>query len=136
MLAELGLVDDVIARGLIEPKFRIWDRASREVIVEFDFGVLRNDTRFPYVVQCEQHKLANLAIERLRALAHANVDFSARVSALQQFEDRVEIAVEGAAGLAGSAAHISSAPTAGAPPCARRSASRSKAIRIPSGSWC
>ena len=98
MLAELGLVDDVIARGLIESKFRIWDRASREVIVEFDFGVLRNDTRFPYVVQCEQHKLANLAIERLRALPHANVDFSTRVSALQQFEDRVEIAVEGAAG--------------------------------------
>ncbi len=98
MLAELGLIDDVIARGLIEPKFRIWDRASREVIVEFDFSVLRNDTRFPYVVQCEQHKLANLAIERLRALPDVTVDFSAQVSALQQFEDRVEVTVESAAG--------------------------------------
>src|SRR5215475_3977108 len=39
MLAELGLVDEVMRRGLIEPKFRIWDRASREVIAEFDFGV-------------------------------------------------------------------------------------------------
>src|SRR5262245_2117884 len=29
MLAELGLVDEVIRRGLIEPKFRIWDRASQ-----------------------------------------------------------------------------------------------------------
>ena len=29
MLAELGLVDEVMRRGLIEPKFRIWDRASR-----------------------------------------------------------------------------------------------------------
>lgn len=98
MLAELGLVDDVIACGLIEPKFRIWDRASREVIVEFDFGVLRNETRFPYVVQCEQHKLANLAIAHLSAFAHASLDFSARVSSLQQFEDRVEIEVEGTAG--------------------------------------
>src|SRR5262249_15939612 len=60
MLDELGLVDEVIRRGLIEPKFRIWDRASREVIAEFDFGLLANDTRFPYVVQCEQHKLANM----------------------------------------------------------------------------
>ena len=25
-------------RGLIEPKFRIWDRASRAIIAEFDFG--------------------------------------------------------------------------------------------------
>src|SRR6202521_3623220 len=49
MLADLGLVEDVIGRGLIEPKFRIWDRATRAVIAEFDFGALDQDTRFPYV---------------------------------------------------------------------------------------
>src|SRR5262252_5143992 len=94
MLAELGLVDEVIRRGLIEPKFRIWDRASREIIAEFDFGVLKDDTRFPYVVQCEQHKLANMAIEQLRRLAHARVDFSSRVTSLQQFDDRVDAVVK------------------------------------------
>lgn len=98
MLAELGLVDDVVARGLIEPKFRIWDRPTRELIVEFDFGVLASDTRFPYVVQCEQHKLANMAIERLRGFAHAGLDFCARVTSLQQFADRVDVVVETAAG--------------------------------------
>ena len=98
MLAELRLVDEVVRRGLIEPKFRIWDRASREIIAEFDFGVLKNDTRFPYVVQCEQHKLADMAIERLRHLPHARVDFSSRVTALRQFDDRVEAVVEDAGG--------------------------------------
>jgi 2-polyprenyl-6-methoxyphenol hydroxylase-like FAD-dependent oxidoreductase len=98
MLAELGLVEEVIRRGLIEPKFRIWDRASREIIAEFDFAVLKDDTRFPYVVQCEQHKLANMAIERLRRLAHARVDFSARVMSVRQFDDRVEALVEDARG--------------------------------------
>src|SRR6516225_6725467 len=98
MLAELGLVDGVIARGLIEPKFRIWDRASRELIVEFDFGVLAQDTRFPYVVQCEQHKLANMAISYLRDFAHARIAFSARVVAVQQFDDRVELGVEAVGG--------------------------------------
>ena len=98
MLAELGLVDEVIRRGLIEPKFRIWDRATREVIVEFDFGVLRNDTRFPYVVQCEQHKLSNMTIERLRGFAHVSLDFSARVTAVEQFDDRVDVVVESASG--------------------------------------
>jgi 3-(3-hydroxy-phenyl)propionate hydroxylase len=105
MLAELGLVEEVIRRGLIEPKFRIWDRASREIIAEFDFAVLKDDTRFPYVVQCEQHKLANMAIERLRRLAHARVDFSARVMSVRQFDDRVEALVEDARGsrkIAGS----------------------------------
>jgi 3-(3-hydroxy-phenyl)propionate hydroxylase len=105
MLAELGLVEEVIRRGLIEPKFRIWDRASREIIAEFDFAVLKDDTPFPYVVQCEQHKLANMAIERLRRLAHARVDFSARVISVRQFDDRVEALVEDARGsrkIAGS----------------------------------
>jgi 3-(3-hydroxy-phenyl)propionate hydroxylase len=98
MLAELGLVDEVIQRGLVEPKFRIWDRASRAVIVEFDFSMLAHDTRFPYVVQCEQHKLANMTLERLRSFAHVTVDFSARVTALQQHDDRVELVVEGGSG--------------------------------------
>jgi 3-(3-hydroxy-phenyl)propionate hydroxylase len=98
MLAELGLVEEVIGRGLIEPKFRIWDRASRELIVEFDFGVLAGDTPYPYVVQCEQHKLAAIAIEHLRAFAHARVDFSTRVTAVRQHGDRVEVPVEGAGG--------------------------------------
>ena len=41
MLDELGLVDEVIRQGLVEPKFRFWDRATREVIAEFDFGILK-----------------------------------------------------------------------------------------------
>ena len=73
ILEDLRLVDDVTQRGLIEPKFRIWDRASRELIVEFDFGALKTDTRYPFVVQCEQHKLANMTIERLGQVGHASV---------------------------------------------------------------
>jgi 3-(3-hydroxy-phenyl)propionate hydroxylase len=94
MLENLGLVDDVIRRGLIEPKFRIWDRSRGEMIAEFDFGVLRDDTRYPFVVQCEQHKLANMTIERLAALPHAAVQFSSRVTGFEQFDDRVEAEVE------------------------------------------
>src|ERR1700687_3436102 len=70
MLAELGLVDEVIRRGLIAPRFRGWDRASGEVIAPFDFGALKDDTRYLFVVQCEQHKLNNMVIERLRAFGH------------------------------------------------------------------
>jgi 3-(3-hydroxy-phenyl)propionate hydroxylase len=98
MLAELGLVDEVIRRGLIEPKFRVWDRAGRAVIAEFDFGVLKDDTRFPYVVQCEQHKLANMTLERLHAFPHVKVAFSTRVTGFTQLDDRVEAVVESAAG--------------------------------------
>jgi len=98
ILENLGLVEEVTRRGLIEPKFRIWDRASRTIIAEFNFGVLKNDTRYPYVVQCEQHKLANIALDRLRALPNVAVEFSARVGGFEQFDDRVEVEVETATG--------------------------------------
>jgi 3-(3-hydroxy-phenyl)propionate hydroxylase len=98
MLEELGLVDEVIRRGLVEPLFRIWDRSTGSLVAQFDFGNLKNDTRYPFAVQCEQHKLANLAIERLRAFPHARLEFSARVTSLSQSSDAVEITVETAGG--------------------------------------
>ena len=94
ILDDLGLAGDVMARGLIEPKFRVWDRAAREVIVEFDFGVLKHDTRYPFVVQCEQHKLATMAIERLAPACSCLREFSSRVVNFEQFDDRVEAEVE------------------------------------------
>jgi 3-(3-hydroxy-phenyl)propionate hydroxylase len=105
MLATLGLVEEVTRRGLIEPRFRIWDRASREIIAEFDFATLGNDTRYPYVVQCEQHKLADIALARLATMPNASVAFSARVGDIEQHDDRVEVTVETGSGsrrLAGS----------------------------------
>jgi 3-(3-hydroxy-phenyl)propionate hydroxylase len=96
ILEDLGLLDEVIRRGLIEPKFRIWDRATRELTVEFDFGALKSDTRYPFVVQCEQHKLANIA--RLAESGHASVHFSSRLVNFEQFDDRVEAEIETAAG--------------------------------------
>jgi 3-(3-hydroxy-phenyl)propionate hydroxylase len=105
ILEDLGLLDEVIRRGLIEPKFRIWDRASRELIVEFDFGALKSDTRYPFVVQCEQHKLANMTIDRLTESGHASMHFSSRLANFEQFGDRVEAEIETAAGtrrIAGS----------------------------------
>jgi 3-(3-hydroxy-phenyl)propionate hydroxylase len=98
MLEELGLTEEVIRCGLIEPLFRTWDRSTGKLVAEFDFGNLKNDTRYPYAVQCEQHKLANLAIERLRELPHATVEFSARVTSVSQSSDGVEITVQTKAG--------------------------------------
>ncbi len=99
MLAGLGMVDEVIERGLVEPLFRVWDRGSKTVIAEFDFGLLKDETPYPFAVQCEQHKLAAMAIARLRAFPHAKIEFSARVTALSQSADGVEAEVETADGV-------------------------------------
>jgi len=105
MLAGLGMVDEVIERGYVEPLFRIWDRQSMRIMAEFDFGMLKNETPYPFAVQCEQHKLAGMAIERLKKFPHAKVEFSARVTSLTQSADGVAIEVESSEGtrkIAGS----------------------------------
>jgi 3-(3-hydroxy-phenyl)propionate hydroxylase len=99
MLAGLGMVDEIIARGYVEPLFRIWDRQSMQIVAEFDFGVLKDETPYPFAVQCEQHKLAGMAVERLKRFPHATVEFSAQVTSLAQSGDGVEIEVETADGV-------------------------------------
>ena len=55
MLAALGLLNEVIACGLVARSFQFWDRPSRRRVAEFNHAVLANDTPYPFVVQCERH---------------------------------------------------------------------------------
>ncbi|MBW8904254.1 MAG: FAD-dependent monooxygenase [Betaproteobacteria bacterium] len=84
ILAELGLIDEYIAQGLMAPIFQFWDRPSLRLIAEFDFDRLRGETAYPFVVQTEQHKLANMGLARLRAMSNATVRMATRVEGLAQ----------------------------------------------------
>ncbi len=53
MLASLGLLDEVIARGLVARTFQFWDRPSGSIVAEFDHAILKEDTPHLFVVQCE-----------------------------------------------------------------------------------
>ena len=98
LLAGLGLAEDVIRLGLTARTFQFRDRPSGALIAEFDHEILRPDTRYPFVVQCEQHKLARLALEKLRALPGTEVHFSARVAAVEARRSGIELAVKTRAG--------------------------------------
>src|SRR5712664_811438 len=90
ILAELGLLDEYIAQGLVSRTFQFWDRPTLRLIAEFDFERLRGETAYPYVVQTEQHKLANMAIGRLRSTADAEVILGLRVAGVSQDSNQVK----------------------------------------------
>jgi 3-(3-hydroxy-phenyl)propionate hydroxylase len=94
MLADMGLLGEIVARGLVARTFQFWDRPTRSVVAEFDHAVLKDDTPYPFVVQCEQHKIVNMGIAKLKAFKHAEVNFGAPVTAINPLNDRVEITVE------------------------------------------
>jgi 3-(3-hydroxy-phenyl)propionate hydroxylase len=94
ILAELGLIDEYIRQGLVARTFQFWDRSRLRLIAEFDFERLRGETAFPFVVQTEQHKLANMGIARLRTMANASVRMATRVSDIVQEADGVSVQTE------------------------------------------
>ncbi|HXU42925.1 MAG TPA: NAD(P)/FAD-dependent oxidoreductase [Burkholderiales bacterium] len=96
IVAELGLIDEYIRQGLIAKTFQFWDRPTRRLIAEFDFGRLQGETAYPYVVQTEQHKLANMAIERLRAIDGSRVLMGEPVVSLAQDEKQVTVKTKNA----------------------------------------
>ncbi|HZM47795.1 MAG TPA: NAD(P)/FAD-dependent oxidoreductase [Burkholderiales bacterium] len=94
LLAGLGLVDEVIARGLMARTFQFRDRPSGKLIAEFDHTVLADETRFPYAVQFEQHKLARLATQRMLALPETEAHFCATVTDVDVRGDGVTVTAE------------------------------------------
>lgn len=100
LLVDDGLASDMARVGLVAPIFQFWDRPSGELVAQFDHAVLKDDTRFPYVVQCEQFKTAKLIFDRLRALPNVKVCFSHTVAGVEQSEDGVSINVRAPHGMA------------------------------------
>jgi 3-(3-hydroxy-phenyl)propionate hydroxylase len=72
MLDSIGLYQKLEPRGIIAPVFHYWDRHDNALIAEFDHIHLKNDTRFPYVLQCERIKIVEEAMQM--ASAHPLID--------------------------------------------------------------
>jgi 3-(3-hydroxy-phenyl)propionate hydroxylase len=91
ILAELGLIDEYLRVGLIARTFQFWDRPTLQLVAEFDFARLKGETAYPFVVQTEQHKLANMAIDALRGMPNAEVHMGARVTGVSQNGETVTV---------------------------------------------
>ena len=91
IIERLGLIDEYIRQGLVSRTFQFWDRPARRLVAEFDFERLRGETPYPYVVQTEQHKLAAMALARLREMSNARVLLGQKMLSLVQDESSVTV---------------------------------------------
>ena len=94
MLDELGVVEALIAQGIICPVWQNRDTA-RGIVAEWDLGILKDDTGHPYRVQAEQYKLNGIVVDILEGMPEAEVRFSTRAVAARQDADRVMLDVDG-----------------------------------------
>ena len=71
-LDRVGLYGKLEPRGIVAPLLHYWDRHEGKLVAEFDHAHLKDDTRFPYVLQCERIKIVEEALKL--AKAHTNID--------------------------------------------------------------
>jgi 3-(3-hydroxy-phenyl)propionate hydroxylase len=98
MYDDIGLYKKLEPRGLIAPLFHYWDRAKGERIAEFDHAVLKNDTKFPFALQCERIKICDEALKLAKAHPLIDVRMATVLTGFGQDGDSVTAFVENAAG--------------------------------------
>jgi 3-(3-hydroxy-phenyl)propionate hydroxylase len=94
----IGLYARMEPRGLIAPKFQYWDRQDNALIAEFDHALLKDDTRFPYVLQCERIKIIEDALAMAQAHPLVEVRMATEFVGFEQQGDAVLAQVKNAAG--------------------------------------
>ncbi len=105
LLEECGAEAALLRMGLICPVNQFRDRQKGK-IAEFDMSALKNDTRHPYRLQCEQFKLVDWAYGELAKMPGAQVLFRHEFAGMTQDADGVRIEADTPEGRVSLAADI------------------------------
>jgi 2-polyprenyl-6-methoxyphenol hydroxylase-like FAD-dependent oxidoreductase len=90
MLATLGITESLMAQGLVCPHWQIRLHPDGDRAV-FDLSVLKNDTAYPFRLQCEQWKLSFALMEALAREPNATVHFGVDVASMDQDDSGVTL---------------------------------------------
>jgi 3-(3-hydroxy-phenyl)propionate hydroxylase len=86
---KIGLYERMLPRGIVAPKFQYWDRQDGSLIAEFDHGHLKDDTKFPFVLQCERIKIIEEALAMAKAHPLITVRMGTTFAGFHQSADEV-----------------------------------------------
>ncbi len=93
LLDDLGVADAIIPRGLKSATYRFHDRVSGSVVAEFDLDRMKDEFRFPFVLQYEQYKLTASIAAAYADAGNFDVRFSHAVTDLRDRGSHVEIEI-------------------------------------------
>ncbi len=104
MLDALGIAQKIIPLGLISTQYQFRDRINGTVVAQFDLDLLKDEFRFPYVLQYEQYKLTSdiarqYGDESGGDQGEFDVRFARRVAGIEQHGDHVVVEAEGPNGV-------------------------------------
>jgi 3-(3-hydroxy-phenyl)propionate hydroxylase len=86
----IGIIGGILRLGLKSPVFQWRDRMSGEVVAEFDYGLLVRESKYPYVIQLEQHRTVYVALAEAEKHPCFTMVRPAEVVAVRQQKNFVE----------------------------------------------
>jgi 3-(3-hydroxy-phenyl)propionate hydroxylase len=92
MLDDLGVAQEMVARGLPVTHYQYRDRVSGDV-AEFDLGVIADLTRHPFRLQLEQYELTRIISQRLKAFPHVRHMFGATLTTFEQNGESISVKI-------------------------------------------
>jgi 3-(3-hydroxy-phenyl)propionate hydroxylase len=97
ILDDLGVATDLIAEGLIAPRFQYRSKQDG-IIADFHFSAIADITRHPYRLQAEQFKLTRIIHSKLECDQNFQIAFDRRVCGVQQGANGVTVQLVSADG--------------------------------------
>ena len=97
LLERFGVVDAMIAQGLICPTWQFRDRVEG-VIATFELARLAGETAHPYRLQCEQWRLGDMLHAQLATEPLVTLRFGARATAVHATDTGVAVEAETSTG--------------------------------------
>ncbi len=100
--ATLDILDDLGAYALIEPQGIVCPIVNyydgKLLLASFDHALLKDESRHPWVLQCEQDKLSRTLFAMAKAISNITFRTATEVVGCRERDDAVEVLVEAADG--------------------------------------
>jgi 3-(3-hydroxy-phenyl)propionate hydroxylase len=96
ILDDLGVYRRIEPLGIVCPIVNYYDQ--RELLASFNHGLLADETRHPWVLQCEQDKLSRVLFEMARDVPSLEIRTETEVLDCSQSADGVDVEVQTADG--------------------------------------
>lgn len=91
---EWGILQKVEEQSLVVRNFQYWNRGKKEVISDLKLGLLKDDTKYPYRYQCEQHILTQILYDELVDSDLARIYLNTKLVDLDQDKNKVVVQLE------------------------------------------
>jgi 3-(3-hydroxy-phenyl)propionate hydroxylase len=88
---EIGIIDDILANGLRIESLQFWERQTRELVADFPYKLIENDTKYPFRFQCPQSTVTRIILKHIEATNYGKVLFNNEFVSAEQNENCVKV---------------------------------------------